>query len=125
MDITFHVYKPDSSYKKTQPGPPDFYISVVDASSSNIPSEPDLNALLLQTPYHAPAEKQSIYPKLKHGYRNVILAVVDQGVISFLNVSDAGFGCERLRMDKNTNKAGKLKGGFRGVPPPVQDKKPR
>jgi len=97
MNVTFHVYKPDNSYKKTQPGPPHFYISVVDARRSNIPSEPDLDALLRQTPYHIPAEKQSIYRKLKDGYRNVILAVVDQGVISFLNVSDAGFGCERAR----------------------------
>lgn len=123
--MTFHVYKPDSSYKKTQPGPPDFYVSVVDARCSNIPSELELDGLLRQTPYHSPAQKPSMYQKLKDGYRNVILAVVDQGVISFLNVSDSGFGCERLWIDKNSSKAGKLKGGFRGVPLPVQGKKPR
>jgi len=124
MNVSFHVYKPDNAYKKTQPGPPDFYISVVDARHSNIPSEPDLDALLRQTPYHAPAGKQTIYRKLKNGYRNVILAVVDNGVISFLNVSDAGFGCERLWENKNPRSAGKMKGP-RGAPPQVQGTKPR
>jgi len=97
----------------------------VDARRSNIPSEPDLDTLLRQTPYHSPAEKQSIYRKLKDGHRNVILAVVDQGVISFLNISDAGFGCEKLRIDKNSNKMGNLKGGFKGVRPPAQGTKRR
>lgn len=37
-----------------------------------------------------------MYMRLRHGYRNVILAIVDQGVVSYLRVGDAAFGKEKL-----------------------------
>lgn len=37
-----------------------------------------------------------LYMRLRHGYRNVVLAVVDQGVTSFLRVADCAFGKEKL-----------------------------
>ncbi|KAI9836455.1 MAG: hypothetical protein M1819_001487 [Sarea resinae] len=43
-----------------------------------------------------PGGKGAIYARLRHGYRHVILAVVDQGVVSYLRVAEAGFGRERL-----------------------------
>jgi tRNA-splicing endonuclease subunit Sen54 len=96
LNVTFNVYKPEAGYKKTDPGLPEFYVSVIDARSSDVPSEPYLDGLLSQTPFHAPGQNQSVHRRLKDGYRNVILAVVDQGIISFLNVSDAGFGLEKI-----------------------------
>jgi len=116
LDVTFHVYKAQTAYRKTDPGPPDFYVSVLDARQSVVPSELQLHSLLAQTPYHVPAQGQSLPRRLKEGHRNIILAVVDQGVISFLSIADAGFGCEKLwaakkpRMDK-FKAAHKGKGG--------------
>ena len=54
-----------------------------------------------------------LYQKLKHGWRNVILAIVDQGVVSYLRISDAGFGNERLYERASRGRGGK-KGGGRG-----------
>ena len=54
-----------------------------------------------------------LYPKLKHGYRNVILAVVDQGVVSYIQLSDAGFGKEKIYEPALRGGGGK-RGGFGG-----------
>jgi tRNA-splicing endonuclease subunit Sen54 len=56
------------------------------------PTEPQFDALLRLTPYCPPDPASSLYKKLKNGYRNVILALADQGVVSFVDVNDAGFG---------------------------------
>ncbi|KAB8342732.1 hypothetical protein FH972_022330 [Carpinus fangiana] len=37
-----------------------------------------------------------VYNRLKHGQRNVLLAVVDEGVVSYMRVCEAGFTEERL-----------------------------
>jgi tRNA-splicing endonuclease subunit Sen54 len=119
LSITYHVYKSTPSYKKTSPGPPDYYICVMDAWKTSLPTEPQLDALLRQTPYHQPNEKDGLTRKLKTGYRNVLLAIVDSGVVSFLNVNDAGFGCEKLwgrgvRAPRGGGKGGRGRGRGRG-----------
>ena len=53
-----------------------------------------------------------LYMRLRHGYRNVILAVVDQGVVSFLRVGDAAFGREKIYKDKAVQGGKKGRGGF-------------
>ncbi|KXL50004.1 hypothetical protein M433DRAFT_132476 [Acidomyces richmondensis BFW] len=94
--ITYHVWKPGSAYKKSNPGPPDFHIAVVNGRNTNIPTLEQLNGLLQTAPFEPPEANAQIYQKLKHGYKNVILAVVDQGVISYLKIADAAFGREKL-----------------------------
>jgi tRNA-splicing endonuclease subunit Sen54 len=95
--ITYHIYKPSSPYKKSRPGPPDFYIAVINSRKSSILTEMQIEALLCQTPFHPPMkEDPNVYRKVKTGYRNVILAVVDQGIVSFVNVVDAAFGQAKL-----------------------------
>lgn len=115
LTITWHVYKSDHKFKKTAPGPPDFYISVLSARETSFATDLELDALLQQTPYHAPVATDPLGKKLKQGYRNVILAVVDQGVSSFIDISDAGFGCEKLwgREPRSGGRGGK-RGGFGG-----------
>lgn len=81
-----------------------------------MPTVSQLGALLESTPLDPPrGEKMDrlLYMRLKHGYRNVILAVVDQGVVSYLRVSDAAFGKEK-NYERAAPKGGK--GGFRGKP---------
>ena len=68
-----------------------------------------IGALLDSTPYAPPtgnADKQ-IYSRLRHGHRNVILAIVDGGIVSYLRMSDAGFGNEKLHLQKGSRKGGK------------------
>lgn len=118
LTITYHVYKSLPSFRKSAPGPPDFYISVISARDSLVPTDIELDALLQQTPFHPPNSESNLYKKLKDGYRDVILAVVDEGVVSLVDISDSGFGCERLwgRGEKRGRggKGGKRGGSTRG-----------
>nr|POE50073.1 putative trna-splicing endonuclease subunit sen54 [Quercus suber] len=113
--VTFHVWKPGSpNFKKSAPGEPDFRIAVVDARISAVPTLSQLNALLETTPYAPPPEKLPMYQKLKHGYNNVILAIVDQGVVSYLRLSDAAFGKEKL-YERTVKPFGGKRGGRGGA----------
>lgn len=57
--------------------------------------------------------QRQMYMRLRHGYRNVILAVVDQGVTSFLRVADVAFGKERLYEGSSAPTGPKKGGNFR------------
>ncbi|KAL2011029.1 hypothetical protein VTN00DRAFT_3747 [Thermoascus crustaceus] len=98
--LAFHVYKPSTPFKKSAPPEPDFRIAVINSRTQiTIPTLSQISALLESTPLDPPrGEKMErlLYMRLRHGYRNVILAVVDQGVVSFLRVADAGFSRERI-----------------------------
>ena len=113
--IAFHVYKPSTPFRKSQPGPPDFILAVIDARTyPTLPSLSSLSSLLASTPLAPPrGEKldRLMYMRLRHGWRNVILAVVDQGVVSYLRIGDAGFAGERLYEHKGMNDGSAKKGG--------------
>lgn len=71
---------------------------------TTIPTSAQLGALLESTPLDPPVgEKMSrqLYQRLRYGYRNVILAVVDEGVVSYLRIADSAFGKEKLYKEKN------------------------
>lgn len=126
--VRYVVYKTSrmAAFSKSRPGQPDFRVAIVSTRTSNhamqqehsaIPTLDQLTRLLESTPWDPPkhlAGDHRIYPRLKHGYRNVILAVVDQGVISFLRVGEGAFGEDSLvpRFDKAQRGGGK--GGGRG-----------
>lgn len=85
--------------------------------TTSIPTLAQLSALLESTPLDPPrGEKMErlLYMRLRHGYRNVVLAVVDQGVVSFLRVADSAFGKEKLYNSKNAPSGPKRSGSFRG-----------
>ena len=109
--INYHVYKPSPKFKKSTPGPADFRIAVVSARETVFPTLAQLSTLLDSTPYDPPRQDAQLYQKLKHGYRNVLLAIVDQGVVSYLRVAEAAFGCERLYKRKAKNAPRNQKGG--------------
>ncbi|WPH04580.1 putative tRNA-splicing endonuclease subunit sen54 [Acrodontium crateriforme] len=114
--VTYHVWKPGSmTFKKSAPGTPDFRIAVVDARKTRVPSLEQLGDLLEASPYDPPREGAPFSQKLKNGYKNVILAVVDQGVTSYLRIADSAFGRERLyqRTFRGSGKRGG-RGGGRG-----------
>jgi len=114
LHVTYDVWKPGSpSFKKRSPGPPDFRICVVNARETVVPTLQQLSDLLETTPYDPPKPDAQLYQKLKHGYKNVILAVVDQGVVSYLRIADAAFGREKL-YERRGNGPGGKRGGRRG-----------
>jgi tRNA-splicing endonuclease subunit Sen54 len=117
--ITYHVYRQAPHFRKSTPGPPDFYISVIDATDALVPTEEELNSLLRQTPFHPPTQTGdlyggALYQKLRTGYRHVILAVVDRGISSFLSLADAGFGNTPLWERETRTRGRGAKGGQRG-----------
>lgn len=112
--ITYHIYKPGSTtYKKSDPGPPDFRLAVINGRETSVPTLEQLSSLLETMPYDPPLEHVQLYGKLKWGYKNVILAVVDQGVTSYLRVADSVFGKERI-YERASKGPGAKRGGGRG-----------
>lgn len=61
-----------------------------------MPTLSEIGILLDSTPLDPPRSDKPLYVRLKNGYRNVILAVVDQGIVSYLRIADAAFGKERI-----------------------------
>ena len=108
--IAFEVYKPSTPFKKSSPPNPDFRIAVANARTTQVPTLQELSTLLDSLPGDPPLPDKKMEFKLKHGYRNVVLAVVDTGVVSYIRFSDSIFGNEKLYLQK---KQGGRKGGHR------------
>lgn len=115
--IHYHIWKSTSSFTKTKPPPPDFQMAVVDARDSAVPTLEQLDVLLLSTPWDPPDKDAGksgagfVYKRLKHGWRNAILAIVDRGLISYMKLGEMAFGEELLY--ENTNNRPKAKRGGR------------
>ena len=110
--LTFDVYKPAGRFRKTARGPPDYRIAVINARETDVPTLSQLNDLLVTTPHNPPTPNMQVYQKLKHGSRNVILAVVDNGIPSYIRIADACFAEEKLY--DRLGKGPRGKGGGRG-----------
>ena len=97
--VVFHVYKPSTPFRKSAPPPADFRVAVVNARETAVPTLAQMSALLESTPLDPPKGikmDRVLSLRLRQGYRSVILAVVDQGVVSYLRVADSAFGKEKL-----------------------------
>ena len=110
---SYLVWKPSHpDFRKSAPPPPDFYIAVVNARETAFPDCEQLDELLQCVPYNPPNKDAQLYAKIKQGYRNVIIAVVDQGVTSFVRITDAGLGMEKVwDRGKKGPQGGKRGGG--------------
>lgn len=111
--ITYHVWKPSATYRKSNPPAPDFRVAVLDARETSVPTMTQIGALLDSMPDDELPKEKPFEARLKHGKRNVMLAVVDMGVVSYLRFSEAAFGGERLFENKSKKRQWK-KGGHRG-----------
>ncbi|KAI0885004.1 tRNA-splicing endonuclease subunit sen54 N-term-domain-containing protein [Annulohypoxylon maeteangense] len=110
FNIHFHVWKSSTAFPKTKPPPPDFRIAVVDARASAVPTLEQLTALLeVRSPWDPPEAPNSgqgtavnrnnqglMYKRLKHAWRNAVVAVVDRGLISYIRFGEMAFAQERL-----------------------------
>ena len=95
LHISFDVWKPNTHFRKSNPGIPDFQVAVLDASTNDLFTQCDVDRLFASLPLRENAKK-SPFARLKEGHRNFVLAVVDLGVISFLNVGDTNFAMEDM-----------------------------
>jgi tRNA-splicing endonuclease subunit Sen54 len=111
--ISYQVWKPSTVYRKSNPPQPDFRVAVLDARETSVPTMSQLGALLDSIPDNELPKDKPLEARLKHGRRNVILAVVDMGVVSYLRFSEAVFGGEKLFESKSKKRQWK-KGGHRG-----------
>ncbi|KAI1411293.1 tRNA-splicing endonuclease subunit sen54 N-term-domain-containing protein [Hypoxylon sp. FL1857] len=107
FNIHYHIWKSSTAFSKTKPPPPDFRIAVVDARSSSVPTLEQMAALLEHcTPWDPPEQPKQgqnggggpgqLYRRLKHAWRNAIVAVVDGGLISYIRFGEMAFGEEKL-----------------------------
>lgn len=114
--ISFHVWKPNSAYRKSSPPPPSYYISVIDARASFVPTASQIGDLLDSMPY-SPLENEKekrIEARIKHGRRSVVVAVVDTGVVSYLRFAESESGGGKLFEDKTARGVGGKRGGGGG-----------
>jgi tRNA-splicing endonuclease subunit Sen54 len=117
--VAFFLWKAGklATFAKSNPGAPDFRVAIADARSSSVPTLTQITSLLESTPWDPPnpdweGDSKS-YGRLKHGWRNVVLAVNDQGVISYLQLGEAAFGEEQMyqRFDQSNFQGGKRGSG--------------
>jgi tRNA-splicing endonuclease subunit Sen54 len=109
------MWKPIPNFRKSDPPPPDFRIAVVNAREMGIPTLSQLSPLFDSVPLDTTAASKNMFQKLKDGYRNVIVAVVDSGVTSFLKFGDVGFADEVMyRRKPGAGRGGKYGGGRGG-----------
>ncbi|AEO71489.1 uncharacterized protein THITE_2083101 [Thermothielavioides terrestris NRRL 8126] len=119
--IHFHIWKAAQKWTKLRHPPPDFHLAVVDAQQTAVPALGEIGALLAATPPAPPSRPEwagpgRLYARLKHGHRNVLVAVVDHGVINYMRFAEAAFGEEPLypRFDGRGGGKGGGGGGKKG-----------
>ncbi|TPX10614.1 uncharacterized protein E0L32_008500 [Thyridium curvatum] len=121
--VFFHIWKSGgvANFSVTRPPPPDFYLAVVDAQETALPTLGEISALLDSTPWCPPTNEKwkaphLFHPRLKHGFRNVLVAINDHGIINYMRFGEGAFGEESLshRFDWKTGPRGAKQGGGRG-----------
>ena len=119
--IFYHVWKPTGgAFAKTNPPPPDFRIAVADTLDSYLPTLEQLDSLLGCTPMDLPNPEWKgngrMHQRLKHGHRNVLVAIVDAGLVNYMRFAEGAFGEEKVyeRWDGGGGARGNKKGGGRG-----------
>jgi tRNA-splicing endonuclease subunit Sen54 len=99
--VFYHVWKPSPTpFSKKNPPAPDFRIAVSDTLNTFVPTLDEITTLLDSQPYEPPPERMQgqgkLYQRLKHGHRNVLIAVVDCGLVNFIRFGEGAFGEEEL-----------------------------
>ena len=119
--LFYHIWKPSPTpFSKKNPPVPDFRIAVTDTVNTFVPTLDEITSLLDSTPFEpAPAHIQGngrLYQRLKHGYRNVLVAVVDCGLVNFIRFGEGAFGEELIheRFDAKPSARGGKRGGRGG-----------
>ena len=121
--VFYHVWSMDGTpFSKRAPPPPSYYMAVIDASETSVPTLEEITTLLETTPYSPPDMEKlkgpgRLYARLKNGHRSVVVAIVDRGLVNFVRFAEGAFGMEDLTgtFDRRASGMGRGgKGGGRG-----------
>lgn len=125
--IQYHIWKPGTpGWSKTKPPTaPEHYLAIVDANDTSVPTRQEICALLDTMPYAPPPSRserggRTMHQRLKHGHRNVLVAVVDHGVVNYIRFAEGAFSEEPLyplfdaNREPRGGKGGSGKRGGRG-----------
>lgn len=120
--VIFHLWKPARipTFAKSNPGTPDFRIAVVNARTTSVPTLTQVTSLLESTPFDPPSGPmvgrgaRNLYTRVRKGYRSVVVAVVDEGLISYLRFGEGAFGAEPLFEEFDGGSRTNAKGGRGG-----------
>jgi tRNA-splicing endonuclease subunit Sen54 len=105
LTISYLLYKPTPHNRKSAPPSPNYRVCVVDARSSNVPTISQIGTLLDSMPEDGLQDQgKRVEAKMKHGRRNVLVAVVDMGVTRYLRFAEAEI--ERYKLFEETMKRG-------------------
>ncbi|CEJ91558.1 hypothetical protein VHEMI07260 [[Torrubiella] hemipterigena] len=104
-------------FSKRSPREPDFRIAVTDTTDTGLPTLEEVEGLLQSTPYCPPPDAMRgnpgrMYQRLKHGHRNVLVAIVDRGLVNYMRFAEGAFG-EELVFERYDAKRGGRGGGKR------------
>lgn len=114
---TFYVHKPSAlaGYKKSSPPPPHYMVVVLDARTTTIPTSTQIGDLLASMPSEdvEATSKKRLETRIKNGRKNVLLAIVDSGLVSYMRFSGGGFGPGNWLWEDNERK-GKISRGSKG-----------
>lgn len=78
-EFDFHAYKPGTKFKKTSPPKPDFCVRVLEAKK--LPT-----LALIESDFASTSAIE--YKNMKLGFRNFIAAVVDNGIVSYVRMTE-------------------------------------
>lgn len=108
-------------FSKRSPPAPDFRIAVTDTTTAGLPTLEEIDTLLRSTPHCPPPASMTgnpgrMYQRLKHGHRNVLVAIVDRGLVNYMRFAEGAFGEETVyeRYDSKRGGRGGKRGGGRG-----------
>ncbi|ODQ66822.1 hypothetical protein NADFUDRAFT_50725 [Nadsonia fulvescens var. elongata DSM 6958] len=96
FSITFNVWKPSPTFRKATPPKPDFAVVVISARDQKMPTLAQTAAILDTRPVELKMKDKSPIMRLKDGWRTVVFAVVDAGIISYMKIGDVGFADEKM-----------------------------
>lgn len=99
LKLSFDIWKPNTRFRKSKPGPCDFQLAIVNARETGLFQMHDVDNLFSSLALDERTPQKQQFNRLIHGSRRFILAVVDLGVISFLSVGDTSFGSEPVHHD--------------------------
>lgn len=100
FELTYNVWKPTPTFSKKNPPLPDYQICITNIHKTNFPTLHEINDLMNASNHRSNRFKNSApssnrkFLNLQDGYRNFIIAVVDHGVINYINFKELDFNAE-------------------------------
>ncbi|KAK9471862.1 tRNA-splicing endonuclease subunit sen54 N-term-domain-containing protein [Dipodascopsis tothii] len=107
--VAYNVWKPRPAFKKSAPGEPDFRVVALNASRHRLPTLAQLRTLFAGLAKDAGFDRAAPHMRLRDGYKNVLIALFDNGIVSFNRLADVSFGDAPLGASavRNAHKGGR------------------